>query len=214
MTGAWTDDGTFPEAVHVAIGASAAEALAASWGWGPTTNREMQTRPSTYQKAFILSSPPPSDREYPARPIVGVGAVILVSADGARAMGWSGQTREPGIVLVRRLFEPLAGQWSLPGGTLEVGETLEAGVAREIVEETGLTVQVGADHRRLRSDLSRRRHARSVSLRADRLCLSCRGRDASRRVRRRRSHARRPQSAGAVRADGENAGSDSEEPHD
>jgi 8-oxo-dGTP diphosphatase len=49
----------------------------------------------------------------------------------------------PGVVLVRRLFEPLAGQWSLPGGTLEVGETLEAGVAREIVEETGLAVAVG-----------------------------------------------------------------------
>ena len=49
-----------------------------------------------------------------------------------------------GIVLVKRRFEPLAGQWSLPGGMLEVGETLEAGVAREIVEETGLVVDVGA----------------------------------------------------------------------
>ena len=50
---------------------------------------------------------------------------------------------ERGVVLVKRLFEPLAGQWSLPGGTLEVGETLEAGIAREIAEETGLTVDVG-----------------------------------------------------------------------
>jgi 8-oxo-dGTP diphosphatase len=49
----------------------------------------------------------------------------------------------PGVVLVRRLCEPLAGQWSLPGGTLEVGETLADGVAREIVEETGLAVDVG-----------------------------------------------------------------------
>ena len=47
------------------------------------------------------------------------------------------------VVLIKRRFEPLAGQWSLPGGTLELGETLEAGVAREILEETGLEVEVG-----------------------------------------------------------------------
>ena len=46
-------------------------------------------------------------------------------------------------MLIRRRFEPLAGRWSLPGGTLELGETLEAGVAREILEETALTVSVG-----------------------------------------------------------------------
>ena len=67
-------------------------------------------------------------RSYPERPIVGVGAVVLV--DGK-------------VVLIRRRYEPLAGQWSLPGGTLEVGETLEAGAAREILEETGLVVEVG-----------------------------------------------------------------------
>ncbi len=71
-----------------------------------------------------------SDRRlYPERPIVGVGAVVL----DERGM----------VVLIRRRFEPLAGQWSLPGGTLELGETLEAGVAREILEETGLAVAVG-----------------------------------------------------------------------
>ena len=48
-----------------------------------------------------------------------------------------------GVVLVKRRFEPLAGHWSLPGGALEVGETLEAGVAREMLEETGLVVDVG-----------------------------------------------------------------------
>jgi 8-oxo-dGTP diphosphatase len=85
----------------------------------------------------------PSDREYPARPIVGVGAVIPVSPAEARALGWPVPLAEPGVVLVKRLFAPLAGQWSLPGGTLEVGETLEAGLAREIVEETGLAVDVG-----------------------------------------------------------------------
>jgi 8-oxo-dGTP diphosphatase len=67
-------------------------------------------------------------RVYPARPIVGVGGVIVV--DGK-------------VVLIKRRFEPLAGQWSIPGGSLEVGETLEAGVAREMLEETGLHVDVG-----------------------------------------------------------------------
>jgi ADP-ribose pyrophosphatase YjhB (NUDIX family) len=68
-------------------------------------------------------------RHYPERPIVGVGAVVLAE-DGQ-------------VVLVKRRHEPLAGQWSLPGGMLELGETLEAGVAREIAEETGLAVDVG-----------------------------------------------------------------------
>jgi len=67
-------------------------------------------------------------REYPARPIVGVGAVILTGE---------------GVVLVKRRFEPLAGQWSLPGGAVEVGETLERSIAREVEEETGLIVDVG-----------------------------------------------------------------------
>ncbi len=67
-------------------------------------------------------------REYPERPIVGVGAVIV---DAGR------------VVLIRRRYEPLAGQWSLPGGTLELGETLEQGAAREMLEETGLVVDVG-----------------------------------------------------------------------
>lgn len=67
-------------------------------------------------------------RRYPSRPITGVGAVVV--RDGA-------------VLLVRRKHEPLAGQWSLPGGTLELGETLEAGAAREILEETGLAVEVG-----------------------------------------------------------------------
>jgi mutator protein MutT len=70
----------------------------------------------------------PGRREYPDRPYVGVGAVIV---DEGR------------VVLIKRRFEPLAGEWSLPGGNLEVGETLEAAVAREMAEETGLVVEVG-----------------------------------------------------------------------
>ena len=67
-------------------------------------------------------------RQYPERPIVGVGAVILT--DGK-------------VVLIKRRYEPLKGEWSLPGGGVEIGETLEAAVAREMLEETGLEVEVG-----------------------------------------------------------------------
>ncbi len=64
-------------------------------------------------------------REYPETPLVGVGAVIL---DQGR------------VVLVKRKFPPLAGDWSIPGGRLKIGETLREGVVREAREETGLTV--------------------------------------------------------------------------
>ena len=68
-----------------------------------------------------------SSREYPERPVIGVGGVII---DRERA------------VLIRRGSEPLLGEWSIPGGTLEIGETLEEGVARELFEETGIQVRV------------------------------------------------------------------------
>ena len=67
-------------------------------------------------------------REYPERPIVGVGAVIV---DEGR------------VLIVRRGNEPLKGEWSIPGGAVELGETLEAACAREVREETGLEVDVG-----------------------------------------------------------------------
>jgi ADP-ribose pyrophosphatase YjhB (NUDIX family) len=66
-------------------------------------------------------------RDYPERPIIGVGAVII---RGNRAL------------LVRRATEPLLGEWSVPGGVLELGEKLRDGVAREALEETGLRVEV------------------------------------------------------------------------
>ncbi len=67
-------------------------------------------------------------RTYPDRPFVTVGGVII---DDGR------------VVLIRRRFEPSAGRWTLPGGMLEIGETLEAAVRREMLEETGLIVEVG-----------------------------------------------------------------------
>lgn len=68
-----------------------------------------------------------SSREFPERPIVGVGGVLI---ENGRAL------------LIRRGSEPLLGQWSIPGGALELGETLVEGVARELLEETGLSVRV------------------------------------------------------------------------
>ncbi len=67
-------------------------------------------------------------RAYPDRPFVGVGAVIVSGGD---------------VLIVKRKYDPLAGQWSIPGGAVELGETLEACVAREMREETGLEIAVG-----------------------------------------------------------------------
>ena len=81
-------------------------------------------------------------RQYPDRPVVGVGAVVYVTGAEAARLGVA-DAPDRGVVLIRRRYEPLAGEWSLPGGTLEVGETLAAAVARELLEETGLVVDVG-----------------------------------------------------------------------
>ncbi len=66
-------------------------------------------------------------REYPDRPVVGVGGVVV---------------RAGAVLLVERAAEPLKGRWTLPGGVVEVGETLEAALVRELREETGLEVRV------------------------------------------------------------------------
>jgi 8-oxo-dGTP diphosphatase len=67
-------------------------------------------------------------RAFPERPIVGVGAVVL---DADR------------VVLVKRAHPPLQGEWNLPGGGVEVGETLADAIVREVREETGLDIEVG-----------------------------------------------------------------------
>jgi mutator protein MutT len=60
--------------------------------------------------------------------MVGVGAVVL--------------DRNGRVLLAKRAHEPLKGEWSLPGGAVEVGEALEAAVIREVLEETGVQVEV------------------------------------------------------------------------
>jgi len=65
-------------------------------------------------------------REYPDRPLVGVGAIIV---DSGR------------VALIKRGHPPLLGEWSIPGGMLELGETLRQGAEREALEETGLVVR-------------------------------------------------------------------------
>ena len=67
-----------------------------------------------------------STREYPDRPWVGVGVLV-----------WKGDR----LLLIRRGRAPRLGQWSLPGGAQGVGETVFEAAAREVLEETGLTVR-------------------------------------------------------------------------
>jgi ADP-ribose pyrophosphatase YjhB (NUDIX family) len=66
-------------------------------------------------------------RHYPDQPLVGVGAVIF---------------RDDEVLLVRRGQEPALGSWSLPGGLVELGETLEDALRRELAEEAGITVRI------------------------------------------------------------------------
>jgi ADP-ribose pyrophosphatase YjhB (NUDIX family) len=68
------------------------------------------------------------NREYPDRPIVGVGAVIFV---------------DQAILLVRRNQEPGRGEWSLPGGVVELGETLSEALKRELREEVSIGIRIG-----------------------------------------------------------------------
>jgi 8-oxo-dGTP diphosphatase len=67
-----------------------------------------------------------SRREYPDRPVVGVGAVVI---------------RDGKILLVKRGVAPSKGLWAIPGGSLELGETLQQAAEREILEETGVMIR-------------------------------------------------------------------------
>jgi ADP-ribose pyrophosphatase YjhB (NUDIX family) len=69
-------------------------------------------------------------REYPARPIVGVGAVIM---------------HEGRLLLVKRGVEPAKGKWSIPGGVVELGEGVRDAVVREVREECGLDIEIVTD---------------------------------------------------------------------
>ena len=68
----------------------------------------------------------PSKKEYPGRPVVAVGAIVF---------------RENRVLLVRRGQPPSLGLWAIPGGRVEIGETLQKAAEREILEETGIIIQ-------------------------------------------------------------------------
>lgn len=66
------------------------------------------------------------EREFPLAPLVGVGGVVV---------------QENRVLLVQRGTEPLKGRWTIPGGLIDVGESLREAVIREVKEETGLVVE-------------------------------------------------------------------------
>ncbi len=68
----------------------------------------------------------PAPNEFPDRPIPGASAFVF---------------REGSVLLVKRRDEPGRGLWSPPGGSIEVGETVEQAAAREALEETGVVVR-------------------------------------------------------------------------
>jgi len=74
-----------------------------------------------------VNRPEVAEREYPQRPIIAVGGVVI---HGGR------------VLLIRRGQPPLEGRWSIPGGILEIGETIASAIERELKEETSVSVRV------------------------------------------------------------------------
>jgi 8-oxo-dGTP diphosphatase len=81
-----------------------------------TENRELTT------ENFFMN------REFPELPLVGIGSIII---------------ENDRVLLVKRAHPPIQGQWSIPGGVLEVGELIREAAIREAREETGLIVEPG-----------------------------------------------------------------------
>jgi 8-oxo-dGTP diphosphatase len=73
-----------------------------------------------------------SDRLFPARPILAVSAAVF---------------RQGRVLIIRRAHAPLLGHFSLPGGGVEVGETLAEALARELMEEVGIVAEIIAFNR-------------------------------------------------------------------
>jgi ADP-ribose pyrophosphatase len=73
-------------------------------------------------------SPAQSPREYPVRPALAVGAVVF---------------KDDRVLLVKRGNPPAQGVWAIPGGSVELGETLKTAAEREVLEETGIVIKAG-----------------------------------------------------------------------
>jgi 8-oxo-dGTP diphosphatase len=87
-----------------------------------------------------------NDRLFPARPILAVSAAVF---------------RQARVVIVRRARVPLLGHFSLPGGVVEVGETLAAALARELMEEVGIEAEIIAFNRHVEAIFPERSRIRT-----------------------------------------------------
>jgi len=88
----------------------------------------------------------PNDRLYPARPILAVSAAVF---------------RDGRVLLARRAREPMAGRYSLPGGVVEIGETLVDAIGRELAEEVGVEAEIIAFNRHVEPILREGRRVRA-----------------------------------------------------